>query len=187
MAARSKCPGCSGSEDYDEGGADVPRIFPCGHTLCEQRIRELMKDDSTIVCPRCNKKHRVENKDVTEIKDKETEIFRREVTESLKNNEAKVEVILKAEEDAGDKMGLFVKEKKNITLCFEKKIEEAENQNKKTKELTEKCVPELRKDIKGLRSILQDLEHPAKVSPEQLANLRETFQAIKEKQQQLFW
>ena len=48
------CPVCF--EDYEEQGDHIPRILPCHHTLCENCVKKLLKENS-LICPQDRIKH----------------------------------------------------------------------------------------------------------------------------------
>ena len=47
-------------EDYDEDGNHIPRLLPCTHTLCENCIKQLIRNQR-LECPECRAKHDAKN------------------------------------------------------------------------------------------------------------------------------
>ena len=47
-------------EAYEETGKHVPRILPCFHSVCEDCIKKLMKENN-LDCPECRAKHPAAN------------------------------------------------------------------------------------------------------------------------------
>ena len=48
------CQGCS--KEFTDDDDHIPRLLPCGHTLCQTCIGQLIKGD-WIECPECHEKH----------------------------------------------------------------------------------------------------------------------------------
>ena len=51
------CPVCF--EDYQTSGNQVPRIFPCSHTICQKCVESIISG-TEFVCPICRKKFETE-------------------------------------------------------------------------------------------------------------------------------
>ena len=54
-----ECPICN--YDFTENDEHVPRILPCYHTLCEACVKEILEDETTLVCPYCSEEHEANN------------------------------------------------------------------------------------------------------------------------------
>ena len=48
-------------EDYDEDG-HIPRLLPCTHTLCENCVKQLIRNQR-LECPECRAKHDEKNEE----------------------------------------------------------------------------------------------------------------------------
>ena len=47
-------------EDYKDSGNNIPRLFPCTHTVCERCLSELIQNNA-LQCPECRERHRAKS------------------------------------------------------------------------------------------------------------------------------
>ena len=49
-------------EEFEQNGDHIPRLLPCTHTVCENCIKQLIRDNK-LECPECRAKHEAKNKE----------------------------------------------------------------------------------------------------------------------------
>ena len=102
-------------EDFEEDGDKTPRLLPCTHTLCENCIKQLIRNQK-LECPECRARHDAKNeaKSFPQNKYTLTQIRRK----SLKRKQEKVTRAYGRCKDHGKELSLFCQEPDcQIAIC----------------------------------------------------------------------
>ena len=135
-------------EWFEENGKHVPRLLPCSHTVCENCIKDLARNDS-LKCPECRKKHRAPNKEKSFPQNKYLLV---QIRMKTSNSNQKKDVNDRCEKH-GRELTLYCLEQKCqkpicvFCLSVDHKKHEVIDMEEKEKEVLKKKIDKMKMDL----------------------------------------